>query len=367
VSKTLYIEVRLIGDAIASWFTDTVYQYAPGESSGTVGGEVTGKRAFLKGIYLSLGSGKLIALQQASEAVNLSEKISVFKRVVEAIALPGQEITIEIVVSGTGLNYVIVADPLPEGFTYVDGSFSVFPEGAAAFDADYYRESNGRALGFAIQNLDGTITIRYKLKVPENLAIGQVVTLPPANVTLFYVPTGAEVEPAVSNAPTLMIGVAASFSFSTEFLTRTVLTNGTAIRWGDVLNVSIVVAAQAQLTALVEVYDENMTLIASKKLDLARGWTLVVPSALTTDIAVLEKIIGRKIYVIAKVLHDGRPVAQRTLELQLGEPTARELANMARMIVRFWLLHYGKPWLPEAISEIGTAIYNTWLLLKTRT
>ena len=365
ITKTLYIVVRLSGNATANWFADTYYLYLPSPSSGAAS-------APRKEVYLATSKGPILVIKQSNDnKTYLSNLIDISKEVVTPVASPNGTITVKLTVkskNGT-LRYVIVSDPIPPGYELVPGSINITPAGAAAFDEKYYNDTNHTALGFAITTLDETgVVIEYKLRVPSSAALGSILTLDAANATLFYKPSNQELEPATSNKPTVSIGVPLSMSARSMYYASASITNGTVLRWGEVLNISFTTSLPgsmlSRLSAELLVLDENLSVVANYSLDLARGWTLIVTPTMAS-LSTMDKLVNKTVYFVILVKDDhGNTVARKALAITLSKPTLRDYIDMIKKLPMFWAYYSDQPWFNSVYIDLIKAITWTWALAE---
>ena len=364
LAKTLYIEVSADGNLSATWYADTIYAYYETGTS-------TGSAAPVRTVYLATSKGMIPIIKQTPSlnTTSASSLIDIEKQVTPSVVNPGDTVKVRLVIrskQGT-LNYVIVSDPLPPGYQLINSSINITPAGLATVDWEYYNRHNGTALGFAIASLNETgVVIEYELRVPANATLGTVETLSPANATLFYVPSGQQLEPAVSNTPTVTIGVSAAVTAKSMFYTSSLVANNSQVRWGEVLNISVTLTGglpTAGLQGQLVVMDENRTVVSTETFDMSQGWVPLVTSDLAS-LSVLEKLAGKPIYIVVAVKNSkGEVLASKTLKLTLLQPTSADFDDMLANLGLFWLNYGDKPWFPMVFDKLLEGLSKTWLLI----
>ncbi|RLG83153.1 MAG: hypothetical protein DRO39_08750, partial [Thermoprotei archaeon] len=364
ISKRIRVEVRLVGNATAYWFADTVYAYYPEEGAVSTGASVSGAKVpTVRHVYLGRGVSvtKVLLPKQAGGAGgNVSQQSQFFeieKVVQPSVVAPGGVVNVTIRVrslSGT-LSYVVVSDPVPSGFQLLNMSYD---SSNVAFDEEFYNET-GR-LGFAIGTLDsGWVTISYTLRAPSNVTPGTTVTLDPASVRLFYEPEGVDTN-TTSNTVAVTIGVVASLSsrgiLFEEYAAG--VGNGTTVRWGEALNVSVSVATGglSGLGIEVVVLNENGTEVYTA---VSNGTWILVDTADLNYTA----LAGRSGRVVVKLLLGGKEAARFSLSITFGELTKDSVIERAKSVVKLWTAH---PELRDLVSKLAEGTVKLWTALCAR-
>ncbi len=346
------VELRLVsGKASILATVATLYAYYRSTSSSSYVGTFLGRPVESVTLYLVRGSEvyRLVQIEPSTASSN-SYSLTISKYVERAAVAPNASVAVKLLIKASTVTpFVTVTDPIPPGFKAVVNLTELALRGIA-FDEKRFNESGGTiidrggdtlvltggVLAFALESVDSSGTvIRYEL-IPVNVSYGSRITLPTANVSVFYTPAGETIENRTVTTPTLTIGVNPVISFTARVLQEKVsLTNNSMLDWGKKLVVSLAnMPPDLELNVSMIVMFNNTILL--DKATTCRGSASLALD--TLELAnVSSKVAGQSIAIELRVAYDDALLFSKTYTLKLPQISRYSLFERMRDIALRYL------------------------------